>query len=70
MVVFATIEAAVEAIRQGGPVVVMDDESRENEGDIILAAKHATTKQASHQYYEYDNILRNVIQCASNGCST
>ena len=50
MVVFATIEAAVEAIRQGGPVVVMDDESRENEGDIILAAKHATTKQASHQY--------------------
>ena len=50
MVVFATIEAAVEAIRQGGPVVVMDDESRENEGDIILAANHATTKQVSHQY--------------------
>lgn len=32
----------VEAIRDGRPVVVTDDASRENEGDLIVAADHAT----------------------------
>ena len=36
------IAAAVEAIAAGRPVVVVDDEDRENEGDIIFAAQHAT----------------------------
>lgn len=36
------IEAAVEAIAQGRPVVVVDDESRENEGDLVAAAGLAT----------------------------
>ena len=36
------VEAALHAIRSGGMVVVVDDESRENEGDLILAAEHAT----------------------------
>lgn len=38
----ASVEAAVEAVRGGGAVVVVDDENRENEGDIIFAAEHAT----------------------------
>jgi 3,4-dihydroxy 2-butanone 4-phosphate synthase/GTP cyclohydrolase II len=36
------VETALQAIRSGGMVVVVDDESRENEGDLILAAEHAT----------------------------
>lgn len=35
---FSTIEAAVEAIRLGSMVIVVDDEDRENEGDFVCAA--------------------------------
>lgn len=37
-----TIQDAIEQIGRGGAVVVVDDEDRENEGDIIFAAEHAT----------------------------
>ncbi len=36
------IESAVEEIRRGGMVIVVDDEDRENEGDLILAAQRIT----------------------------
>ncbi|KAJ2493260.1 hypothetical protein IWW37_000723 [Coemansia sp. RSA 2050] len=39
---FNTIESALEAIRNGKAVVVMDNEDRENEGDLIFAAEKAT----------------------------
>jgi 3,4-dihydroxy 2-butanone 4-phosphate synthase/GTP cyclohydrolase II len=39
---FATIEEALEDIRSGRPVVVVDDEDRENEGDLTIAAQFAT----------------------------
>ena len=39
---FATVEEAVEEIRAGRMVVVVDDEDRENEGDLTLAAEHVT----------------------------
>ncbi len=39
---FATIEEALEDIRQGRMVVVCDDENRENEGDLVIAAQFAT----------------------------
>ena len=38
----ATIEAAIEDIRQGKMVILVDDEDRENEGDLTLAAEAAT----------------------------
>jgi len=38
---FATIPEAVEAIARGEIVVVVDDEDRENEGDLIMAAEFA-----------------------------
>ena len=38
----ASVEEAIEAVRRGEPVVVVDDEDRENEGDLIVAAAHAT----------------------------
>ncbi|TCD48720.1 bifunctional 3,4-dihydroxy-2-butanone-4-phosphate synthase/GTP cyclohydrolase II [Chlorobium sp. N1] len=41
---FDTIESAVEDIRQGRLVIVIDDEDRENEGDFIAAADHVTTE--------------------------
>ena len=39
---FATIEEAIEEIREGRMVVVVDDEDRENEGDLTIAAQFAT----------------------------
>ncbi len=39
---FSKIQDAVEQIRRGGVVIVMDDENRENEGDFICAAEKAT----------------------------
>ncbi len=40
--VFATIEAAIEDIRNGKMVIVCDDENRENEGDLTIAAEKVT----------------------------
>lgn len=42
MTPFATIETALTAIAAGQPVLVVDDEDRENEGDLIFAADAAT----------------------------
>jgi 3,4-dihydroxy 2-butanone 4-phosphate synthase/GTP cyclohydrolase II len=39
---FATIEEAIEDIRAGRLVVVVDDPDRENEGDLVIAAQFAT----------------------------
>ncbi|MBL4631425.1 MAG: 3,4-dihydroxy-2-butanone-4-phosphate synthase, partial [Paraglaciecola sp.] len=35
-------EEIIEDIRQGKMVILMDDEDRENEGDLIMAAEHVT----------------------------
>jgi 3,4-dihydroxy 2-butanone 4-phosphate synthase/GTP cyclohydrolase II len=40
--VFSPIDEAIEEIRAGRMVVVCDDEDRENEGDLVLAAQFAT----------------------------
>ncbi len=39
------IAASLEAFRRGDFVIVMDDESRENEGDLIIAAEHMTPEK-------------------------
>jgi 3,4-dihydroxy 2-butanone 4-phosphate synthase / GTP cyclohydrolase II len=39
---FATIDEAIEEIRSGRFVVVVDDPDRENEGDLVIAAQFAT----------------------------
>src|SRR5258707_14166903 len=39
---FATVEEAIEEIREGRMVVVVDDEDRENEGDLTIGAQFAT----------------------------
>ena len=40
--IFATIDEAIRAIADGKMIVVVDDETRENEGDLIMAASEAT----------------------------
>ena len=42
-----TIEEALEAMRQGKCVLVIDDPDRENEGDLICAAQFATTENVN-----------------------
>lgn len=37
-----SIESVIEEIKQGRPVIVVDDEDRENEGDLIVAAQAVT----------------------------
>jgi 3,4-dihydroxy 2-butanone 4-phosphate synthase / GTP cyclohydrolase II len=39
---FSTVEGAVEDIRQGRMIVLVDDEDRENEGDLTMAAEKIT----------------------------
>ncbi|KAG6330013.1 hypothetical protein ID866_9074 [Astraeus odoratus] len=41
---FDPIEESLAAFARGEPVVVMDDEDRENEGDIIMSASQCTTE--------------------------
>lgn len=42
-----TVEEAVSAIRDGQFVIVVDDENRENEGDLIIAAEKITPDQVN-----------------------
>jgi 3,4-dihydroxy 2-butanone 4-phosphate synthase/GTP cyclohydrolase II len=44
---FSTIEDAIEAIRKGRIIVVVDAEDRENEGDFICAAELATAESVN-----------------------
>ena len=54
-----TIEAAIAAFARGEIVVVTDDDDRENEGDLVMAAVHATPEKMAF-------IIRNTagIVCA------
>lgn len=39
---FDLIEDAIEDLKNGRPIIVCDDEDRENEGDLVMLAEHAT----------------------------
>ncbi|MEM9232703.1 MAG: 3,4-dihydroxy-2-butanone-4-phosphate synthase [Pseudomonadota bacterium] len=41
---FVTVKEAIKQIRQGGFVIICDDEGRENEGDLVIAAEFADAK--------------------------
>ena len=38
------IETALDAIRRGQMIILVDDEDRENEGDLVIAAEHVTAE--------------------------
>ena len=42
MSVLCSIQEAIEEIRQGNMIILVDDEDRENEGDLTIAAEHVT----------------------------
>ncbi len=44
---YNTIDEALEALRQGQCILVIDDPDRENEGDLICAAQFATTENVN-----------------------
>ena len=44
---FNTIDEILEDLRDGKIVVMIDDEDRENEGDVICAAEHATLENVN-----------------------
>ena len=44
---FNTIEEAIEDLRNGKMIIVVDDPDRENEGDLICAAEFATTENVN-----------------------
>lgn len=44
---FSTVEEAIEEIRNGNMIIVVDDEDRENEGDLVVAAEKVTGEHIS-----------------------
>lgn len=54
---FDTIEVALQAIAAGEMIVVVDDDDRENEGDLIMAASKATAEQVAFMIRHTSGIL-------------
>ncbi len=54
---FATVEEAIEAIRHGRMVIVVDDEDRENEGDLVMAAQFATPEAVNFMIKEARGLI-------------
>lgn len=53
----ARVEAALEAMRRGRGVLVVDNENRENEGDLVFAAETMTTEQMAFTIRECSGIV-------------
>ena len=51
------VEKALLALQQGNGVLLLDDEDRENEGDIIYSAEHLTSKQMALMIRECSGIV-------------
>lgn len=51
------VEAALTALRAGDGVLLVDDEDRENEGDLIYSAEHLTDKQMALMIRECSGIV-------------
>ena len=54
---FDTVQTAIDAIAAGEMVVVVDDDDRENEGDLIMAASKATPEQVAFMIRHTSGIL-------------
>ena len=55
---FNTIEEAIEELRNGRMIIVVDDPDRENEGDLICAAEFATVENVNfivHSFNKKEN---------------
>lgn len=56
-----SVKKALEAIRAGEFVVVLDDEDRENEGDLIIAAEKV--RGGFHSFSPPHSLLRALATC-------
>ena len=68
---FATIEAAIEDIRGGKLVVVVDAADRENEGDLTIAAQFATPEAINFMAREARGLICLALTgsvATSSGC--
>ena len=51
------VERAIEALQQGKGILLMDDEDRENEGDLIFSAQYLTKEQMALMIRECSGIV-------------
>jgi 3,4-dihydroxy 2-butanone 4-phosphate synthase/GTP cyclohydrolase II len=51
------VETAIAQIKSGGMVIMVDDEDRENEGDLVLAAEHATAEHINFMAKEARGLI-------------
>jgi excisionase family DNA binding protein len=54
---FDTVEAAIRAIAEGEMVIVVDDDDRENEGDLVMAASKATQQHIAFMIRHTSGII-------------
>jgi len=54
---FSSIPAVVAELRAGRMVLILDDEDRENEGDLIMAAEHATSESMAFMIRHSSGII-------------
>ena len=50
---FSTIEEAISDMKRGKLIILVDDENRENEGDLVLAAQNATPSKINFMIKVY-----------------
>ncbi|MFA7073939.1 MAG: bifunctional 3,4-dihydroxy-2-butanone-4-phosphate synthase/GTP cyclohydrolase II [Endomicrobiaceae bacterium] len=55
--IFASIEDAIEDIKSGKMIIVVDDENRENEGDLVCAAQSITTETVNFMISKAKGLL-------------
>ena len=60
----ATIEEAIEQLKRGGMIVVVDDEDRENEGDLIMAAEDATAESMAFFLEHTSGVICTPLEAA------
>jgi len=54
---FDTVEEAIDVIKNGGVIIIADDESRENEGDLICAAEYASPENVNFMISEAKGVV-------------
>lgn len=54
---FSTIEKALEDVKKGKIIIIMDDEKRENEGDFFVSAEYATPENINFMIKEGRGLL-------------
>ncbi|MEN6445012.1 MAG: bifunctional 3,4-dihydroxy-2-butanone-4-phosphate synthase/GTP cyclohydrolase II, partial [Candidatus Cloacimonas sp.] len=55
--IFASIEEAIEIVRRGDMLIVVDDENRENEGDLLMAADKITPEKVNFMISQGKGLL-------------